>query len=85
MAELCLKSGIKIVKPSKIKNLNYESNLELWPINSEKKYLFARHYHGFAYKKSQESKGQIFLKPRDYHIETAKSLIKKFSIKKILY
>ena len=81
VAEMCLKSGIKIVKPSKIKNLNFESNLELWPINSEKKYLTARHYYGFVYEKSQESKGQVFLKPKDYHIEKAKSLIKKFSIK----
>ena len=81
VAEMCIKSGIKIVKPSKIKNLNFESNMEFWPVNSEEKYLFARHYHGFVYKKSQESKGQTFLKPRDHHIETAKSLIKKFSIK----
>ena len=81
VAELCLKSGIKIVKPSKLKNHNFESNLELWPINSEKQYLTARHYYGFVYEKSLESKGQIFLKPRDYHIEKAKYLIKKFSIK----
>ncbi len=80
VSELCPEFGIEIIHPSKLNDSKIESNLELWPSNSKKKYLHARHFYGQAYNQLDRSENLFFLKPKKHHIEIANSILKEFSL-----
>jgi len=80
VSELCPEFGIEIIHPSKLKGSKLESNLELWPSFSKKKYLHARHFYGEAYNNCHSEQNLFFLKPKKIHIDIANSILKEFSL-----
>ncbi len=80
IAELCPSYGIKIINPSNIREDQYRPGMELWPSIEKQDYLIARNIHGLAYSEKKNANKKFFLKPKEYQLEVAQNIIKKYSL-----